>query len=120
MVRQYRCACAHTLNPHTLQPLILPFPGACSHRMIFFPSLSLSPKLVTGLGKEIWSTRGCVTDFKTYSNRVIKMEIHLQGKDSVTAINAYSPRSISIVQRMKKWTKFYDQLERAMADCDSK
>ena len=26
----------------------------------------------------------CVTDFKTYSNRVIKMEVNLLGKDSAT------------------------------------
>ena len=32
--------------------------------------------------------KDCVTDFKTYSNRVIRMEVNLQGKDSVTVINA--------------------------------
>ena len=30
----------------------------------------------------------CVTDSKTYSNRVIKMEISMQGKDSVS-VNKY-------------------------------
>ena len=28
--------------------------------------------------------KDCVTDFKTYSNRVIKMEINIQGKDLVS------------------------------------
>ena len=35
----------------------------------------------------------CVTDCKTYLNRVIKMEINLHGKDLVTVINAYAPTS---------------------------
>ena len=34
-----------------------------------------------------------VTDVQTYSNRVIKMEINVQGKDSVTVINVYAPAS---------------------------
>ena len=36
-------------------------------------------------------TKDCGIDFKTYSNRVITMEVSLQGKDSVTVINAYAP-----------------------------
>ena len=49
--------------------------------------------------------KDCVTDFKTYSNRVIKMEVNLQGKDSVTAINAYAPTSSA---EDKKVEQFYD------------
>ena len=30
----------------------------------------------------------CNTDFKAYSNRIIKMKVNLHGKDSVTVINA--------------------------------
>ena len=59
----------------------------------------------------------CVTDFKTYSNRVIKMEINLQGKDSVTVINAYAPTSRAEDEKVEQ---FYDDIERAMADSDSK
>ena len=55
----------------------------------------------------------CVTDFKTYSNRVIKMARNLQGKYSVSVINANAPTSSADEQ-------FYDDIERAMADSDSK
>ena len=60
--------------------------------------------------------KDCVTDFKTYSNRVIKMEVNLQGKDSVAVINAYAPTSCA---QGEKVGQFYD-IERAMADSDSK
>ena len=36
--------------------------------------------------------KDCVTDVKTYSDRVSNMKIDLQGKDSVTVVNAYAPR----------------------------
>ena len=55
----------------------------------------------------------CVTDFKTYSNRVIRMEIHLLGKDSVTVINAYAPTSSVEDEKVEQ---FYDDIEREMAD----
>ena len=58
-----------------------------------------------------------VTDFKTYSNRVIKMEIHLQGKGSVTVINAYAPTSSAEDDKVEH---FYDDIGRAVADSDSK
>ena len=61
--------------------------------------------------------KDCVIDFKTYSNRVIKMEINLQGKDSVTVINAYAPTSSTEDEKVEQ---FYDNIERAMADSDSK
>ena len=57
----------------------------------------------------------CVTDFKTYSTRVIKMEINLQGKDSVTVINADALTSNSEDKKVD-----HDDIERAMADSDSK
>ena len=57
--------------------------------------------------------KGCVTDFKTYSNRVIKLEI----KDSVTAINTYASTS-SVEDEKEK--QFYDNIEGGMADSDSK
>ena len=41
----------------------------------------------------------------------------LQGKDSVTVINAYAPTS-SVED--SKVEQFYDDIERAMADSDSK
>ena len=47
----------------------------------------------------------CVTDCKTYSNRAIKMEINLQGKDSVTVINAYAPTSSAEDEKVEQ---FYD------------
>ena len=34
--------------------------------------------------------KDCVTDFKTYRNRVIEMKVNLQGKDSFTVIDAYA------------------------------
>ena len=37
--------------------------------------------------------RKCVTEFNTYSNRVMTMEINLQGKDSVTVINTRASTS---------------------------
>ena len=48
---------------------------------------------------------------------MIKMEINTQGKNSVTAINAYAPTS-SVED--KKVEQFYYYVERAMADSDSK
>ena len=45
------------------------------------------------------------------------MEIDLQGKDSVTVINAYAPTSSAEDEKVKQ---FYDDIERAMADSDSK
>ena len=59
----------------------------------------------------------CVTDFKTYSNRVIKMEINLQGKDSVTVINAYAPTSSAEDEKVEQ---IYDDIERTTDDSDSK
>ena len=44
-----------------------------------------------------------VTDFKTYSNRVIKMEIDIQGKDSVTVINAYAPASCAVDEKVEQF-----------------
>ena len=61
--------------------------------------------------------KDCITDFKTYSNRVIKMEINLQGKDLLTVINAYAP---TFSAEDEKVEQFYDDTERAMADSDSK
>ena len=45
------------------------------------------------------------------------MEINLQGKDSFTVINAYAPTSSA---EDEKVAQFYDDIDRAMADCDSK
>ena len=45
------------------------------------------------------------------------MEVILQGKDSVTAINAYAPTSSAEDEKVEQ---FYDDTERAMADSDSK
>ena len=45
------------------------------------------------------------------------MEINLQGKDSVTVINAYAPKSSAEDEQVEQ---FYDDIERAMADSDSK
>ena len=45
------------------------------------------------------------------------MEINLQGKDSVTVINAYVPTSSAEDEKVEQ---FYDDTERAMADSDSK
>ena len=44
------------------------------------------------------------------------MEIHLQGKDSVTVMNAYAPTSSAEDEKMEQ---FYD-IEKAMANSDSK
>ena len=45
------------------------------------------------------------------------METNLQGKDPVTMMNAYAPASSA---EEKKVEQFYDHIERAMADSDSK
>ena len=45
------------------------------------------------------------------------MEVNLQGKDSVTVIYAYAPTSSAEDEKMEQ---FYDDIERAMADSDSK
>ena len=45
------------------------------------------------------------------------MEINLLGKDSVTVINAYTPTPSA---EDEKVDHFYDNIERAMADSDSK
>ena len=63
--------------------------------------------------------KDCVNDFKTYSNKVIKMEINIQGKDSVTVINAYAPTSTFSAED-EKVEQFHDDVERAVADSDSK
>ena len=58
----------------------------------------------TGLAFRIHpKNKDCVTDLKIYFNRVIKMEVNLHGKDSVTEINAYDQH---VVLRMKKWNNF--------------
>ena len=58
-------------------------------------------------------TKDCVTDFNAYySNRVISLEVNLQGKDSVTVINAYAPTSSA---EEEKGDRFYDDIERAMS-----
>ena len=58
-----------------------------------------------------------VTDFKTYSKIVTEMGVNLQEKDSVIGINAYAPTSSS---EDKKVEHFHGDIERAMADSDSK
>ena len=58
--------------------------------------------------------KDCVADFKTYSNSVIKMKA---GKDSVTVINAYAQTSSAEDEEVEQ---FYNDIERAMADSDSK
>ena len=45
------------------------------------------------------------------------MEENLQGKNSVTVINVYAPTSST---EDKKVEQVYDDVERAMADSDSK
>ena len=45
------------------------------------------------------------------------MEVNLQGKDSVTVINAYAPTPIADNEKVEQ---FYDDIERAMANSDSK
>ena len=46
------------------------------------------------------------------------MEINLQVQDSVTVINAYAPTSSAEDEKVEE--QFYDDIERAMADSDSK
>ena len=58
--------------------------------------------------------KDCVADFKTYSNNVIKMKA---GKDSVTVINAYAQTSSAEDEEVEQ---FHNDIERAMADSDSK
>ena len=43
-----------------------------------------------------------VTDLNTYTNRLIKMNINLQGKDSVTVIIAYAPTSSAEDEQAEK------------------
>ena len=45
------------------------------------------------------------------------MEVNIQGKDSVTVINAYTP---TFSAEDKKVEQFYNDIERAMAYSDSK
>ena len=59
----------------------------------------------------------CYCDFKTYLNIVINLELSLQGKDLVTVINTCAPSSSAKYEKVKQ---FYDDIERAMADCDIK
>ena len=61
--------------------------------------------------------KDCVIDFRTYLNRVIKMEINVQGKDSVTVIKTYAPASSAEDEKVEE---FYDDIERVEADSDSK
>ena len=49
----------------------------------------------------------CVTDYKTYSNRVIRMEVKVHGKDSVTMINASAPTSNVEEEKVEQ---FHDDL----------
>ena len=46
---------------------------------------------------------------------MIKMEVHLQGKDSAEVINAYAPTSSADDEKVKQ---FYDDVEREVADSD--
>ena len=61
--------------------------------------------------------KDCVSDFKTYSNRVIKMEVNIQGKYSITVTNAYAPTSSGEDEKVEQ---LYDDIERSFADSDSK
>ena len=61
--------------------------------------------------------KDCVIGCKTYSNRVIDMEIDLKGDASVTVINPHAPTSST---KDEKVEQFHDDIERAMADSDSK
>ena len=45
------------------------------------------------------------------------MEVNIQGKDSVTVINAYAPTSSAEDENVEQ---YYDDTERAMTDSDSK
>ena len=45
------------------------------------------------------------------------MEVNLQGKDSVTVVDTYTPTSSAEDENVEQ---FYDDIERAMADSDSK
>ena len=61
--------------------------------------------------------KDCVSDFRTYTNRIIKMKINPQGKHPVTVINAFAPIPGAEDEKVEQ---FYDDNERAMADSDSK
>ena len=61
--------------------------------------------------------KDCVTDLKTYLNRMLKMEANLHDNDSVSVINAYTQTS-SVEDAQAE--QYYDDIERAMADSDSK
>ena len=59
----------------------------------------------------------CVTVLKTYPNRAIKMEVNRHGKDSITMINAYATTSRAEEEKVEQ---FYYDIERTMADSNSK
>ena len=61
--------------------------------------------------------KDCVADVKAYTNRLIKTEVSVQGKDSVAVINAYAQTSSAEHEKVEQ---FYDDIERAMADSDTK
>ena len=48
---------------------------------------------------------------------MIKTEVNIQGKDSATVINAYAPTSSAEDEKVEQ---FYDDIETAMTDSDSK
>ena len=50
----------------------------------------------------------CASDFKRYSNNVIRMKVNLQRKDSVALINAYVPASEAEDEKVET---FYDDIE---------
>ena len=65
----------------------------------------------------VFLINNCISDVKTYSKRAIKININLQGKDSVTVINACAPTSSTGDEKVDR---FYDGIERAMAESDPK
>ena len=55
--------------------------------------------------------------FKIYSDRVLKLDLNLQGQEKITIIMAYAPTSSSTDEAIET---FYESIENALKDSASK
>ena len=61
--------------------------------------------------------KDCISNTKIYSDRVIKMDLNLQGQDTVTIIMTYAPTSSSSEEEIET---HYEAIEKAYTDSKSK
>ena len=57
---------------------------------------------------------------KKHSDRIISLDIHINHQEKITAIMAYGPTSRTTEQNEEELEKFYDDLDEALINVESK